>query len=329
MVSVVFKSLLDEINQSPIHIYSNQTINIIEKVKFIILIISALTLLVFGKDSPAPSETNSLSISDSKTPVVINEHIYRSLPANWINEYNTIVNNLKKLLPLYQTYYNSIDIYAWNDKVSDPYLGIDGGAYISVKNNDDNQKLFVIEISNNEFLYNHIHRYSVIAHEYFHTYQMTLNNHMNTYDDHPTSFKTKWLIEGAAASFESLYTQQHFNINYFLSGQTEVDSEATKNPSIFENYDSQDKDINYSSSVFLFLVLAKELQLAGHSEAEAFKLMFKDFMQAKPNKKTWQDAFQTTFNMSVSDFYTKASSYNSSINTVLPTASLTLESIFN
>ena len=57
--------------------------------------------------------------------------------------------------------------------------------------------------------------------------------------------------------------------------------------------------------------------------------MFKDFMQAKPNKKTWQDAFQTTFNMSVSDFYTKASSYNSSINTVLPTASLTLESIFN
>ena len=188
--------------------------------------------------------------------------------------------------------------------MSDPYPGIDGGAYISVKNNDDNQKLFVIEISNNEFLCNHIHRYSVIAHEYFHTYQMTLNSHMNKYDDHPTSFKTKWLIEGAAASFESLYTQQYFNINYFLSGQTEVDSDATQNPSIFENYDSQDKDVNYSSSVFLVLVLVKELQLAGHSEAEAFKLIFKDFMQANPNKKTWQDVFQTTFNMSVSDFHT-------------------------
>ena len=98
MVSVVFKSLLDEINQSPIHIYSNQTINIIEKVKFIILIISALTLLVFGKYSPAPSETNSPSISDSKTPVVINEHIHSSLPANWINEYNTIVNNLMVIM---------------------------------------------------------------------------------------------------------------------------------------------------------------------------------------------------------------------------------------
>ena len=171
---------------------------------------------------------------------------------------------------------------------------MDGGNYYQT----------VIEISNNEFLCNHIHRYSVIAHEYFHTYQMTLNSHMNKYDDHPTSYKTKWLIEGAAASFESLYTQQYFNINYFLSGQTEVDSDATQNPSIFENYDSQDKDVNYSSSVFLVLVLVKELQLAGHSEAEAFKLIFKDFMQANPNKKTWQDVFQTTFNMSVSDFHT-------------------------
>ena len=303
--------------------------NLIEKVKFMLLVISACTLLSCGKDSSLPSDTNSPSISDSTTPVVINEHIHSSLPVDWINEYHTIISNLKNLLPLYQTYYNSIDVYAWNDKVSDPYPGIDGGAYISVKNNDDNQKLFVIEISNNEFLCKHIHRYSVIAHEYFHTYQMTLNSHMNKYDDHPTSFKTKWLTEGAAASFESLYTQQYFNINYFLSGQIKVDSDTTQTPSIFENYDSQDKDVNYSSSVFLVLVLAKELQLAGHSEVEAFKLIYKDFMQANPNKKTWQDVFQTTFNMSISDFYTKVSSYKPSINNVLPSTSLTLESIFN
>ena len=52
-------------------------------------------------------------------------------------------------------------------------------------------------------------------------------------------------------------------------------------------------------------------------------------MQANPNKKTWQDVFQTTFNMSVSDFHTKVSSYKPSINTILPSTSLTLESIFN
>jgi len=121
----------------------------------------------------------------------------------------------------------------------------------------------------------------------------------------------------------------YFNINYFLSSQTEVDSDATQNPSMFENYDSHDKDTNYSSSVFLVLVLVKELQLKGHSESKAFRLMCKDFMQANPNKKTWPDVFQTTFNMSVSDFYSKVSSDKPSINTVLPGTSLTLESIFN
>jgi len=57
---------------------------------------------------------------------------------------------------------------------------------------------------------------------------------------------------------------------------------------MFENYDSHDKDTNYSSSIFLVLVLVKELQLKGHSESKAFRLMCKDFMQANPNKKPGQ-----------------------------------------
>ena len=297
--------------------------------KFIILILLAFTLLSGGKASSLPSDTNTLSMSNLIKPVVINEHLHSSLPADWINEYHRIMTNLKTLLPLYQIYYLSIDIYAWNDKVLDPYPGIEGGAYISVQNNDKNQKLFVMEINNNEFLRNHVHRYSVIAHEYFHTYQMTLNKHGNKYDDHPTSFKTKWLIEGSAASFESLYVQQHYNENYFLSAQNEVNPEATQKPSIFENYNSYKKDTNYSSSVYLVLVLAKELQLAGHLEVQAFRLIYKDFMQANPNKITWKNAFQSTFNMSVGDFYTQVRSYKPSINTVLPSTSLTLESIFN
>ncbi|SVC07188.1 uncharacterized protein METZ01_LOCUS260042, partial [marine metagenome] len=92
--------------------------------KFIILIISACTLLSCGKDSSLRSDTNSPSVSDPRKSVVINEHIHISLPADWINEYHTIMTNLKTLLPLYQIYYNSIDIYAWNDKVPDPYPSI-------------------------------------------------------------------------------------------------------------------------------------------------------------------------------------------------------------
>ena len=117
---------------------------------------------------------------------------------------------------------------------------------------------------------------------------MTLNSHMNKYDDHPTSFKTKWLIEGAASSFDYLYIQQYYSQNKFSSNQTIVDSAATQHPSIFENYGNDNKDINGASSLFLVLVLAKELQLAGHSESKAFRLMCKDFMQANPNKKPGQ-----------------------------------------
>ena len=296
--------------------------------KFNTLILVALCLLSLERANPSPSYTNTSSIDDL-IPVVINEHLHHSLPSDWINEYQKIMTNLKNLLPLYQIYYHSIDIYAWNDKVHDPYPGIKGGAYISLNNSDKKQKLFVVEISNHEFLQNHMHRYSVIAHEYFHTYQMAQNKHANKYDNHPTSFKTKWLIEGSAASFESIYIQQHYSKNYFLSAQNQVNLEAIQNPSIFENYNSYKKDTNYSSSVFLVLVLAKELQLAGHTEDQSFRLILKDFMQGNPNKMTWKSVFQTTFNISVSDFYTKASKYQPSIRTVLPSSSLTLESIFN
>ena len=297
--------------------------------KFNTLILVTFCLLSFARANPSPSDTNISSMSDLIEPVVINEHLHHSLPADWISEYRKIMTNLKNLLPLNQIYYHSIDIYAWNDKVADPYPGIEGGAYISVQNDDLNQKLFVMEINNNEFLHDHVHRYSVIAHEYFHTYQMTLNKQTNKYDDHLTSFKTKWLIEGSAASFESIYIQQHYNENYFLSAQDQVDLQTTQTPAIFESYNSHGKDTNYSSSVFLVLVLSKELQLLGHSESQAFRLIFKDLMAANPNKMTWRKVFHTTFKISITDFYTKASKYQPSINRVLPSSSLKLESIFN
>ena len=115
---------------------------------------------------------------------------------------------------------------------------------------------------------------------------------MNKYDDHPTSFKTKWLIEGTASSFDYLYIEQYYSQNKFSLNQTIVDSAATQNPSIFENYGNANKDINSASSSFLVLVWAKGLQLAGHSESKAFRLMCKDFMQANPNKKTGQMYFR-------------------------------------
>ena len=48
-----------------------------------------------------------------------------------------------------------------------------------------------------------MHRYSVIPHEVFHAYQMGLSENFFK----PDGLELKWMAEGGAASFESLYIQ--------------------------------------------------------------------------------------------------------------------------
>ena len=101
----------------------------------------------------------------------------------------------------------------------------------------------VLEIPADEFKYNQINRYSVIPHEYFHAFQTSLSK--NFYN---SKFKIKWLAEGAAASLESLYTQQYYNINYFKMDQNHVNIAVVNNPEIFESYRlSGEEDMIYGS----------------------------------------------------------------------------------
>ena len=88
-------------------------------------------------------------------------------------------------------------------------------------------------------------------------------------------------------------------------------------------------DTNYSSSIFLVLVLANELQNLGLTEAKSFQLILRDYMAANPNKDTWKTLFTETFNMTLDEFYTQLLNYNGQKNVdVLPTAALKLEDIF-
>ena len=286
--------------------------------------------LISCGDTSSSDTRSGINDPTSTTAVTLTENIHESLPSSWITEYNTIKNNLLTLLPLYQKYYTSIVIYAWNDNVADPYSGVEGGAYISSENGDDNIKRFVMEIPNDEFTYNSYHRYSVIAHEYFHCYQQTLNQYMNLPNDSASSFDTKWLIEGTAAVFEALYIQQYYGFNYILDSQNHVHANAISSPSNYESRDSNgETDTNYSSSLFLVLALAKELQLAGHSEAESFKMILNDYMASQPQKDTWESKFYSTFNMTVSDFYSQLTNYTASNEPILPSNTITLEAIFN
>ena len=263
-------------------------------------------------------------------PIDIIYNIHESLPDDWVSEFYTIIDNLSELIPANQNYFDELTIYAWNSSVQDPYPGIEGGQYIG---GSDDGLIMVLEIYDMEFVWDHMHRYSVIAHEYFHVYQLSINEPMNQPNGqyNPNGFDIKWLIEGTAAVFESMYVQNHYNYNYFINDLIYADLSYSiyTNPSIFESYNSDNIDINSSSSVFMVLVLAKELIELGHSEEDAFKMIFKDFMLTGAKNSNWEDYFLEIFGFSVYDFYTSLQLYPLNLQDVIPSSSLSLQQIFN
>ena len=263
-------------------------------------------------------------------PIDISYNIHHSLPADWIEEFYIIMNNLSTIIPANQNYFDELIIYAWNSNIADPYLGIQGGTYIG---GSEEGFYMVLEINEMEFEWNHMHRYSVIAHEYFHVYQLSINQPMNEPNAgyNPNTFSIKWLIEGAATTFEAIYIQNHYDYNYFMNDLafTNISDILNTDPSIFEDYNSNDIDINYTSSVFMVLVLAKELIERGHSEQDAFKMIFKEFMTAGPKNSDWEEFFIEIFGLSVNDFYDSFQSCILNLEDVIPSPSLSLQQIFD
>lgn len=257
-------------------------------------------------------------------------NIHESLPEDWVTEFYIIMDNLSNIIPANQNYFEGLTIYAWNSNVEDPYPGIEGGTYIG---GSPDGLYMVLEINEMEFEWNHMHRYSVIAHEYFHVYQLSINQAMNEPNDgyNPNAFSIKWLIEGAATTIESIYIQDYYNYNYFINelAYTSISDFVHTNPSIFENYNSNNMDINYVSSTFMVLVLSKELMELGHSEEDAFKMIFKEFMLAGAKNSDWEDFFADIFGFSVDNFYDTLQFYPLNLEDVIPSSSLSLEQIFD
>jgi len=254
-------------------------------------------------------------------------NIHSSLRKDWVNEFYLVMNNLDKVIPVKPTnYYSSLDIYTWNSSTDKPFknkIGNYTGACIC--GDWKYSRFMVLEIPADEFKYNYIHRYSVIPHEYFHAFQMSLSK--NFYD---SKFKIKWLSEGAASVIESLYTQQYYSINYFKGDQNHVNIAVVNNPEIFESYRlSGEEDRNYSSSVFMVLALVKELKKLDITEEKAFKLILNDYWRKNPSKDNWKKVFQEVFNITLEDFYLSLKNYTSDMSSVLPSKSLKLENIFS
>ena len=145
-----------------------------------------------------------------------------------------------------------------------------------------------------------LQKYTVVAHETFHVYQ-------RSFPDVPS----KWLREGAAATFESLYSQQFLDEDYFFHFSSDIDQAYLADPTILEKNETEDP--NYSSSLFMVLVLANELQKQGISETEAYRLILKAFWERKPGE-NWKPTFQELFNIRAEKFYEVVAGYQADLN---------------
>ena len=281
-------------------------------------------------------ETSSIDTSIFNADLIdFSYYLHSSLPDEWITEFNTIMNNLESTIPAHKRigFPDSMNIYAWNNSVPSPYTDPNGntmqGASISGNGTDF---WMVLEIPNDEFTNNSSHRYSVIAHEYFHVYQHSLSPAFSVGSDgefnNPNAMDVKWLIEGAAATFESLYIQENYGINYFEEGQAwGVEADVTSDPASYEYYSKQDN--NYANSVFMVLALVKELESIGFSTEKAFQSIFKVYWEQDPKNSDWKTKFEEIFTIDVDTFYSKLSNYSTDMSLIYPSSSITVQNIID
>ena len=262
-------------------------------------------------------------------------NIDKSLPTAWVTEFKKIMEILQESLPIDENFNkyvknSTMDIYAWNSKVKNPFSQKPnmGGASIS---GDGETRWMVLEIPENEFKYDSLHRYSVIVHEYFHVYQIGLSkDRMNP----------KWLTEGGAKVIEEMFVEQYYgrsSLEGDLKRPELWSDEVFTDPKLYERFETSSErtsdgwmDMNYAGSAFMFLTLVKELQKNNISEQEAFKLVFKDFWIEKSKEFNWKKAFENTFDMSTETFYERLSKYSrKDVKKILPSKSLKIQDIFD
>ena len=282
------------------------------------------------------TETTSTDTSIFNADLIdFNYYLHSSLPDEWITEFNTIMNNLESTIPAYKRsgFPESMNIYAWNNSVPSPYTDPNGnsmqGASISGNGTDF---WMVLEIPDDEFTNNSSHRYSVIAHEYFHIYQHSMSPAFSVGSDgdfnNPNAMDVKWLIEGSAAAFESLYIQENYGINYFEEGQAwGVEADVLSDPASYEFYSKQDN--NYANSVFMVLALVKELENVGFSPEKAFQSIFKVFWEQDPKNSDWKTKFEETFTIDIDTFYSSLASYSTDMSLIYPSSTITVQNIIN
>ena len=255
-------------------------------------------------------------------------NIHSSIPDDYENAIIDIISNLEIIAPVKEYIrrdgktITGTAVYSWlQDKVDYPYSNEIGRTEQCICG-DIGGKLVMSLMQEEQWLEEwNMHRFALIAHEYFHVYQLSLSRDI---------MSSMWMIEGQAATIEAIYLKEFFNIgNYIENFLNNVDYvKAIENIETYEEYESAyDSFGKYGDiTIFMNLVLTKILQSNGLTEIASFKLVFNTFWLERNGNEDWKTDFKTTFGLDVVTFYQALTQYIDDPLAVLPSNQLELSS---
>jgi len=255
-------------------------------------------------------------------------NIHSSIPDNYETAIKDIISNLEKIAPVNEYVdwtgksITGVAVYSWlQDKVDYPYSNEIGRTEQCICG-DIGGKLVMSLMQEEQYVEEwNIHRFALIAHEYFHVYQLSLSR---------GTMSSMWMIEGQAATIEALYLREFFNdSDYIENFINNVDyAKAIENIETYEEYESAYDSIGKYGDITIFmnLVLTKILQINGLTEIESFKLVYNTFWLERNGYEDWKTDFETTFGLGVDTFYQALTQYIDDPQAVLPSNQLELGS---
>ena len=215
---------------------------------------------------------------------------------------------------------NGVSVYSWLAAGSKPYLSIIGDTDQCICGVVNNKLVMSLQLQESDFNEGANFKYALLAHEFFHVYQMYLSKGFDQ--------GVFWLIEGQAATVESLYLKEFINdsnyiMNFLNKNNTSFD-EGIQNVESYESYNGFNSVIGQYGDITIFmnLSLAKILQEQGNSEKESFKIIFEDYWKTDPNELDWKTKFEEVFEITISEFYQRLNQFKTNPENLVPEISL-------
>jgi hypothetical protein len=217
---------------------------------------------------------------------------------------------------------NGVSVYSWLAAGSKPFLSIIGDTDQCICGFINNKLVMSLQLTDGDLNEGANFKYALLAHEFFHVYQMYLSKGFGQ--------GVFWLIEGQAATIESLYVKEFLNdsgyIMNFLNEEASNSSfdEGIQNVESYESYNGFNSVYGQYGDITIFmnLSLVKILQEQGNTEKESFKIIFEDYWETDPNDSNWKIKFEEVFGISTSEFYQRLNEFKTNPENLVPEISL-------